>query len=282
MAGNTDPQRRPVYVDRVNQRLLADPIGAGAWPVVPLSYSMLGEISANTLIGRTGSAGPAQELSADVVVDLINAATGSVIAAARVTAGSTTTSGVVQLTDSTTSTSVTTAATPNSVKIAADTAAAALPKAGGTLTGALTLAADPTQSLQAASKNYVDTADAALLPKAGGTMTGAITFASGQAYPQIPQNSKTSAYTLVAGDAGRHISITTGGITVPAGVFNVGDAISIYNNSANSQTITQGASTTLRLAGSAASGNRAIAQYGLGTILCVASNVFAVSGAGVS
>jgi hypothetical protein len=47
--------------------------------------------------------------------------------------------GAVQLEDSTTSTSTTKAATPNSVKSAYDLANAALPKSGGTLTGDLTL-----------------------------------------------------------------------------------------------------------------------------------------------
>jgi hypothetical protein len=47
-----------------------------------------------------------------------------------------------------------------------------LPLTGGTLTGALTLSADPTAALQAATKNYVDTATNLLLPKAGGTLTG--------------------------------------------------------------------------------------------------------------
>jgi hypothetical protein len=119
----------------------------------------------------------------------------------------------------------------------------------------------------------------AALPKSGGTMTGDILFNTGQTYPQIPQNSKTTAYTLVAADAGKHISITTGGITVPQNVFNVGDAVSIYNNSGSSQTITQDTGVTLRLAGSASTGNRTISQYGLCTILCVASNVFVISGA---
>ena len=119
----------------------------------------------------------------------------------------------------------------------------------------------------------------AALPKAGGTMTGAITFVSGQTYPQVPQNAKTAAYTLVAGDAGKHISITTGGVTIPQNVFSVGDAISIYNNSGSSQTITQGTGVTLRLAGSSSTGNRTLSQYGLCTVLCVASNVFVVSGA---
>lgn len=45
---------------------------------------------------------------------------------------------------------------------------------GGTLTGGLTLAADPTTLLHAATKQYVDGKDALALQKAGGVMTGAI------------------------------------------------------------------------------------------------------------
>jgi hypothetical protein len=87
---------------------------------------------------------------------------------------------------------------------------------------------------------------------------------------------------LVASDTGKHISITTGGVTVPASVFSAGDVVSIYNNSGSSQTITQGASTTLRQAGTASTGNRTLAQYGVATVLCVASNTFVISGAGLT
>jgi len=98
----------------------------------------------------------------------------------------------------------------------------------------------------------------------------------------IPQNSKTSAYTLVAADVGKHVNITTGGVTVPSGVFSAGDAISIYNDSASNQTITQGSSVTLRQVGTANTGNRTLAQRGLCTVLCVASNEFVISGGGLS
>ena len=54
---------------------------------------------------------------------------------ADVRTGSTSQTGILQLTDSISSTSTTTAATPNSVKSAYDLANAALPKAGGTMTG---------------------------------------------------------------------------------------------------------------------------------------------------
>ena len=98
----------------------------------------------------------------------------------------------------------------------------------------------------------------------------------------IPQNSKTAAYQLVAADVGKHVNITTGGVTVPSGVFSAGDAISIYNDSASNQTITQGSSVTLRQVGTANTGNRTLAQRGLCTVLCVASNEFVISGGGLS
>ena len=102
----------------------------------------------------------------------------------------------------------------------------------------------------------------------------------------IPQNSQTSSYILISSDTGKHISITAGGVTVPASVFSVGDAITIFNNSTSNQTITQGSSVTLRKAGTDQTGNRVLAQYGLCTILCVDSttnpNVFVVAGPGLS
>jgi len=98
----------------------------------------------------------------------------------------------------------------------------------------------------------------------------------------VPQNAQTGAYVLVAGDAGKHISITTGGVTVNASVFSVGDAVSIYNNSSSNQTVTQGTSVTLRLAGDGTAGNKTLAGYGLCTVLCVASNEFVIAGTGLS
>jgi hypothetical protein len=99
----------------------------------------------------------------------------------------------------------------------------------------------------------------------------------------IPINNKVASYILAATDNGQMISITTGGVTVNTGVFAspFGQSISIYNNSASSQTITQGAGVTLRLAGTAATGNRTLARYGVATIVCVASETFVISGAGL-
>jgi trimeric autotransporter adhesin len=97
-------------------------------------------------------------------------------------------------------------------------------------------------------------------------------------------NSQTGAYVLIASDAGKSISITTGGVTVPNAVFSAGNIITIYNNSASSQTITQGASLTLQWAGQTTSttGNRTLGLYGIATIIFISSSVAVISGAGLT
>ena len=97
----------------------------------------------------------------------------------------------------------------------------------------------------------------------------------------VPANSQTANYTLIASDAGKYISITTGGVNIPTSIFTVGQTVSIYNNSSSNQNISAG-SVTLILAGTASTGSRTLAQYGLATLLCVASNTFVITGAGVS
>jgi hypothetical protein len=99
----------------------------------------------------------------------------------------------------------------------------------------------------------------------------------------VPANSQTSAYNVASTDAGKFISITTGGVSVlTTTAFTVGQSVSIYNNSGSNQTITQGASVTLRQVGTANTGNRTLAQYGLCTLLCVASNTYVITGGGVT
>ena len=115
------------------------------------------------------------------------------------------------------------------------------------------------------------------------TATGTIA-ADTLGYRGLPQNSQTSAYTLVLADAGKHISITTGGVIIPANgttAFPVGTAIVVFNNSGSNQTISI-TTDTLRQAGTANTGSRTLAQYGLATCVKVASTTWVISGAGVS
>ena len=88
----------------------------------------------------------------------------------------------------------------------AGAAAAFLPLTGGTLTGLLTLAADPTADLQAATKQYVD--NGAFLPLAGGSVTGHTYMATAPAIPtDVGYAAMLSAYELVLdGAAAAHIA----------------------------------------------------------------------------
>ena len=124
-------------------------------------------------------------------------------------------------------------------------------------------------------------------PTLTGTLTGAVANFTTLSdtlgdVRTIVQNTQSGAYVLLVGDSGKHISISTGGVTIPASVFSAGQAVTIYNNSASSQTLTQGTSVTLRLAGTATTGNRTLAQYGVATVLCVGSNTFVISGGGLT
>jgi hypothetical protein len=104
---------------------------------VPTARQVTGDVT----ISNTG----VTSIAAGVIVDAdVNAS--AAITGTKVAAGTTSTRGTLQLTDSTSSTSTTTAATPNSVKTAYDLANAALPKSGGTMTGAITFAAGQTIS----------------------------------------------------------------------------------------------------------------------------------------
>jgi hypothetical protein len=117
--------------------------------------------------------------------------------------------------------------------------------------------------------------------------TGGITspnVADAVGYKGLPQNSQTAAYTLALSDMGKHISITTGGVVIPANgsvAFPIGSAVTIFNNSGSNQTISI-TTDTLRQAGTANTGSRTLAQYGVATVLKVTSTVWVISGAGVS
>jgi hypothetical protein len=73
MAGNTDPQRRPVVYDIKNQRLLADPLIGGRWiPVVNSGGPGFGTVTSVNVLGGVGlstSGGPVTG-SGSISVDL--------------------------------------------------------------------------------------------------------------------------------------------------------------------------------------------------------------------
>lgn len=131
-----------------------------------------------------------------------------------------------------------------------------------------------------ASPTFTGTTTAATISATTISATGSISDGIGNVRA-VPLNSQTGSYVLIASDSGKCISITTGGVTIPAGVFSAGQTITIFNDSASNQTITA-SGVTLYLSGTATTGNRTLAQRGLCTAYCVASNVFVITGAGLS
>jgi hypothetical protein len=115
-----------------------------------------------------------------------------------------------------------------------------------------------------------------------------ITFTDGTtqstAVTNVTINSQAAAYVLVAADAGKAVSITTGGVTINNSVMTAGNIVTIYNNSGSSQTITQGTGVTLQFAGQATSttGNRTLGLYGLATVLFISPSSAVITGAGLT
>ena len=95
----------------------------------------------------------------------------------------------------------------------------------------------------------------------------------------IPANTQTGAYVLVADDAGKTIYISTGGVTINNSLFSEGDAVTIINNSASTQTITQGTGVTLYDTGDDGStGNKTLKARGMCTVWFASASVGYISG----
>jgi hypothetical protein len=126
------------------------------------------------------------------------------IAGSKLQAATTSNAGAVQLTDSTGSTSTTTAATPNSVKSAYDLANAALPKAGGTVTGDVTLnAQSDLRFADSDSSNWV-------------AFQGPATVASNVTWT-LPSADGTSGQVLSTNGSGTLSWSTSGGTSITQG-----------------------------------------------------------------
>jgi hypothetical protein len=102
-------------------------------------------------------------------------------------------------------------------------------------------------------------------------------------YPQNSQSTSATAYTLQASDVGKHVYITntTNGIIVPSGVFSVGDFIILVNSTTGTCDVDDAVGATVRLAGSTSTAPHQLPDYGMGFLLCVASNTFILHGVGI-
>jgi hypothetical protein len=116
------------------------------------------------------------------------------------------------------------------------------------------------------------------------TTAGVIQDAAGNelGYKVLPPTFPGDGSALTAAQRGKMVAGAFSSLVVNTGVFARGDAVTIYQDSAAAMTITQGAGFTLRLAGTATTGNRTLAGHGAATILFNGAAEAIVSGAGVS
>lgn len=148
-------------------------------------------------------------------------------------------------------------------------------------TGTLTL---PTSTDTLVGRATTDTLTNKTISGASNTLTVDGTNEVG--YKNIPQNSQSAAYTLVLGDAGKHIlhpsADTTARIfTIPANssvAFPIGTAVTFVNqNSAGTITIAI-TTDTMRLAGAGTTGSRTLAANGVATAIKITSTEWIISG----
>lgn len=114
--------------------------------------------------------------------------------------------------------------------------------------------------------------------------------ADAQLFSNIPQNSQSAAYTLVAADAQKHIyhpsaDTTARTWTIPANAsvaYPIGTALTFINDTSGG-TITISITTdTLVLAGSGSTGSRTLAANGIATAVKITSTRWIISGTGLT
>ena len=111
---------------------------------------------------------------------------------------------------------------------------------------------------------------------------GALEDSKGDVRKIIFQSSASSAYTLVAADAGKAVATNGHGITIPNNIFAAGDAVTIVNNNASDVTITR-AITNLYLGSDGAnSASLTLKARTTATVFFSSANHGYISGGGLS
>jgi hypothetical protein len=146
--------------------------------------------------------------------------------------------------------------------------------------------ATPVISMAAATASVNGYMTSTYASKLDGITAGAAPGAVNFGYLNIPQNSKSAAYTLVLADSGKHIlhpsaDTTARTFTIPANgtvAFPIGTAITFVNqNGAGNITIAI-TTDTMRLAGAGTTGSRTLTANGTATALKITATEWLISG----
>jgi hypothetical protein len=159
-----------------------------------------------------------------------------------------------------------------------------------TLTGVLKGNGTSAFTAATAGTDYVAPGGALGTPSSG-TLSGCTVDGTNEVgFKNIPQNSQSTAYTLVLGDSGKHIlhpsaDTTARTFTIPANssvAFPVGTAITFVNQN-GAGTVTIAITTdTIRLAGAGTTGSRTLAANGVATAIKITTTEWIISGTGLT
>jgi hypothetical protein len=97
----------------------------------------------------------------------------------------------------------------------------------------------------------------------------------------IAFNAQTAAYTLVAGDASKLVTISdtvSRTVTVPPSVFSAGQIINVQRIGTGAVPFAAGAGVTITSTGATSAAPTLRARYSAASIICTASNVFTILG----
>lgn len=125
-------------------------------------------------------------------------------------------------------------------------------------------------------------------PSSGNLSSCTADGTNGVGYINVPQNAQTGNYTLVAGDAGKHIyhaaAAAAATYTIPANAsvaYVIGTAVTFINMSTNAVTIAI-TTDTMYLGGTGTTGNRTLALYGVATAVKMTSTTWIITGSGLT
>jgi hypothetical protein len=137
----------------------------------------------------------------------------------------------------------------------------------------------PAASDTIVARDTTDTLTNKTISGASNTLTVDGTNAVG--FKSIPQtgSDKTTSYTLATTDVGKYVGVGSGGsVTIPDATFSNGNAVSIYNATSGTITITCSI-TTAYIAGTATDkATMTLAAAGVCTVLFISGTVCVVSG----
>ena len=129
---------------------------------------------------------------------------------------------------------------------------------------------------------YHDHSETLVTTASGITVTGAVTDSKGS-LRSIPSNYQTSAYTLVASDAGKAV-IQAGqtSVTIPNSTLTGGDAVTIINGNTGSISIVSGTGLVLFFSADGTQGNRTLGARGIATVYFHSATYAYISGSGLT